>query len=96
MNVGDLLIGSGLGGIALSAVQAVINRKKLGADTASVLTKAAAELVQPLSDRIHELEGEVDRLRALVRTTVEQLDACHDVNRTKDALIAELTRGAPA
>lgn len=99
MDIGDLLIGSGIGGILLSAVQAVINRKKLGAETASVLTKAAAELVKPLSDRIHELEDEVKKLRTQVRETVDQLehassqlDQCQDRERAKDALIAELTR----
>lgn len=93
MDVGQLLIGGGVATIAVALIQAIQNRRKLGADAASVLTKAAAELVQPLTDRIHELEGEVDRLRAKVADTVQQLDACQDVNRAKDALIAELTRG---
>lgn len=92
MELGDLLIGSGAGAILLALVQAMLNRRKLGADTASVLTKAAAELVQPLRERIHELEGEVEELRARVRSTVEQLDKCQDINRAKDALISELTR----
>lgn len=92
MELGDLLIGGGGGAIVLALVQALLNRRKLGADTASVLTKAAAELVQPLRERIHELEAEVDELRARVRSTVDQLDRCHDVNRAKDDLIAELTR----
>lgn len=94
MQLGDLLIGSGAGAILLSLVQALLNRRKLGADTASVLTKAAAELVQPLRERIRELEGEVDELRARVRSTVEQLDRAQDRERAKDALIAELTRAA--
>lgn len=92
MELGDLLIGGGGGAIVLALVQALLNRKKLGADTASVLTKAAAELVQPLRDRIHELEAEVDELRARVKNTVAELDQCHDRERAKDALIAELTR----
>lgn len=93
MELGELLIGGGIGGVVVTAIQAMVNRRKLGADTASVLTKAAAELVQPLRDRIHELEAEVEELRARVKQTVEQLDACHDINRAKDDLIAELTRG---
>lgn len=99
MDLGELLLGGGIGGIIVSLIQALVNRRKLGADTASVLTKAAAELVQPLRERIHELEAEVETLRERVKETVglldesqAELDKCHDINRAKDALIAELTR----
>lgn len=93
MEWGQLLVGGGVAAVIVAVIQAVVNRRKLGADAASVLTKAAAELVQPLSERIHEMEKEMDLLRAKVRDTVEQLDRCHDLNRAKDALIAELARG---
>lgn len=96
MGVADLLIGAGAGSIIVAIVNALINRRKLGADTASVLSKAAIELVQPLRDRIHELEAEVDALRTKVKDTVDQLDACQASNRAKDRELATLrTRETP-
>jgi hypothetical protein len=95
MDIGQFLVGSGFTAILLAVFRAVVNRRKLGADTASVLTKAAAELVGPLTERIHELEDEVDVLRAKVRDVTNDLDKCHERERAKDALISELTRGDP-
>lgn len=92
MDVGGLLIGGGIGAILLALVQAVINRKKLGADTAAVLTKAAGELVKPLMDRIHELESQVEQLTTKAAQAVADLDQCQERCRAKDALISELTR----
>lgn len=92
MDVGGLLIGGGIGAILLALVQALINRKKLGADTAAVLTKAASDLVQPLMDRIHELESQVQKLTERATQAVNQLDECQERCRAKDALISELTR----
>lgn len=90
MGIADLLIGAGAGSIIVAVVNAFINRRKLGADTASVLSKAAIDLVQPLRDRIHELEAEVDELRTKVKDTVDQLDACQASNRAKDRELATL------
>lgn len=94
MDVGQMLVGGGIGAIVLAAVQAWINRKKMGADTAAVLTKAATELVQPLMDRIHELEAQVNKLTDRATQAVNRLDECQERCRAKDALISELTRGA--
>jgi outer membrane murein-binding lipoprotein Lpp len=92
MDIGQILVGLGGGGILASAVNALLNRRKLGADTASVLSKAAANLVQPLSDQIDRLEAKVKALEGRVTSLTDELDAAHDSNRAKDSLIAELTR----
>lgn len=92
IDIGQLLIGGGIASIVVTVIRAVVNRRKLGADTASVLTKAAGELVGPLMERMHELEDEVDVLRRKVRETTRELEDCHLLIRAKDALITELTR----
>jgi chromosome segregation ATPase len=94
MDIGQLLVGGGIGTIVATALRALVYRRKLGADTASVLTKAAAELVQPLTERIHELEAEVEVLRTKVHDAAAELERCHNQIRAKDARIARLTRGA--
>jgi DNA helicase IV len=95
MDVGQILLATGGGGILASAVNALLNRRKLGADTASVLSKAATNLVQPLSDQIDRLEKKVTALEGRVTSLTNELDQAHDLLRDKDGLIAELTRGKP-
>ena len=107
------LLGAGIGAILLAVVQAFFNRRKLAADTdkagaeaTSVLTAAALTLVQPLNDRIHELEGklqaaddQMDRITVKAKFLEEALDASRAREEAglareaaKDALISELTR----
>lgn len=93
MDVGQLLVGLGGGGILASAVNALLNRRKLGADTASVLSAASINLVKPLSDQIDRLERKVKALEDRLAAMTSELDAAHDSNRAKDSLIADLTRG---
>lgn len=93
MEIGNWLIGGGIGVVLVALIEAIRNRRKLGADTVSVLTKAASELVQPLTDRMHELDSEVDRLKSKVQGISAQLDRCRELNRAKDIRIAELLRG---
>lgn len=92
MDLGQLLIGGGFGAILVALVQALFNRRKLGADTAAVLSETALELVQPLRSEIKTLRAEIVELRARVQETTQDLDACKASNRVKDALISELTR----
>lgn len=63
MDIGSILIGSGASAILLAIVQAFISRRKLGADTAAVLTDTARELIAPLRDRLQEMGQEERRLR---------------------------------
>lgn len=95
MDLGSALAGTGVGTIAVGIINFVVNRRKLGADTASVLTAAAVELVEPLRAQIKELRAEVVHLKQQVATAVAELDACHDLNRHKDDLIAAFTREQP-
>lgn len=90
MNIAELLVGLGLGAVLVALINAIVQRRKLGADTAAVLSKTALQLVQPLSDRIHELEAEVTLLRDQVRETTGELEACHEREREKDRKIAAL------
>jgi outer membrane murein-binding lipoprotein Lpp len=89
-DLGALLLGGGGGTVLYAVVNAILTRRKLGADTAQVLSKAAIDLVDPLSKRIHELEREVDELRRKVRATTAELDACRDLGRRKDAELERL------
>lgn len=96
MDWAQLLVGTGLGGILASVVNAVINRRRLGADAdkvdaeaADVVTKTALTLVEPLRKRIGELEQEVETLRTKVRETTHELDLCRDASRLKDYRIRE-------
>jgi predicted nucleic acid-binding Zn-ribbon protein len=96
--VGTILL-SGTGGVVLkTGIENLLNRRKLGAETdkvdadaASVLSKTALELVEPLGRRIKELEGEVNDLRHQVRAATHELETCHDSIREKDRVIAEQT-----
>lgn len=92
MDVGSLLVGGGGVTVIATGIQVLFNRRKLGADTASVLSKAATNLVQPLSDQIDRLEKKVKELEARVESMTVELDAAHDLNRHKDDLIAAFTR----
>jgi hypothetical protein len=92
MDVGSLLMGGGGAGVFLAILQTIVQRRKLGADTASVLSKAATNLVQPLSDQIDRLERKVLALEGRVESLTNELDAAHDLNRHKDDLLAAFTR----
>lgn len=97
--VGTVLLSSTFGVLARTVYDSVVNRKKLGADTekvdaeaADVVTKAALALVEPLSRRIHEVEGQVEKLRDKVQETTNELDACRAASRAKDSRIREQER----
>jgi hypothetical protein len=106
MNLVAVLLGGGGGAILLAAFNAIVARKKLAADTdkagaeaTSVLTAAAVALVKPLNDQIHDLEIQLERVRAKATQLEDQLDAARGREEAglareaaKDALIAELTR----
>jgi TolA-binding protein len=101
MDVGTLLLGGGAATVVSTAISALINRRKLGADTAAVLSKAATDLVEaqaeivvkPLRERIRELEKEVEVLRGRVREAAAELDQCHTALRHRDEEIALLRDG---
>lgn len=91
-----LFVGGG-GATLVAGVQAVLSRRKIGseaertdADAASILSKTAMELVEPLGKRIKELEAEVGDLRRQVREAVGELEACRTSNRAKDREITRL------
>lgn len=92
MDVGGIVTGVGGGTVITAFLGFFFNRRKLGADTASVLSKAATNLVQPLSDQIDRLEKKVSELEARVKSMSTELDAAHDLNRHKDDLIAAFVR----
>jgi hypothetical protein len=77
------LIG-GTGGV-VAAATVLVQRRKLKADAADVISDAAISLVTPLKARIAELETEAkaDRRRAAARD--------HELDRIRDAL-RDLTR----
>jgi len=106
VNLVDILIGGGIGGIVVALINAIASRRKLrqegdkaGAEATSVLTAAAVALVKPLNDQIHHLEQQLDRVQSKATRLEAQLDAANAREEAglareaaKDALIAELTR----
>jgi peptidoglycan hydrolase CwlO-like protein len=100
MDVGTLLLGGGAATVLTTVISALLNRRKLGADTAAVLSKAAADLVEtqaesivkPLRERIRELERQVETLAGRVREATAELDLCHTTLRDRDEEIATLRR----
>lgn len=63
---GDLIlnwvVALGVGALLVEAFRAIVNRRKLGADYADVISKTAVSLLDPLKERIQELEGQVEAL----------------------------------
>lgn len=108
--IGTILLSGTFGAIVKEVVQSLLNRRRLGADAdkidaeaekavaegADVVTKAALALVEPLSRRIHELDNEVETLRAKVRETTQELETCRVQGRAKDRRIRELEHTRPA
>lgn len=108
-NLGELMMSGVAGGILATIISLFVNRKKLGADTAAVLSETAMELLPPLRSEIKELRAEIVELRARVRETTDELETCRagrraaDIDleatrereRAKDDLIAALTREQP-
>ncbi|MGI5144781.1 hypothetical protein ACQEVC_45440 [Plantactinospora sp. CA-294935] len=74
----------GTGGV-VAAAMVLVQRRKLKADTADVLTDTALTLVKPLRERVAELETEADDARRKVAATNGELD------RLKDS-VRDLTR----
>jgi molecular chaperone GrpE (heat shock protein) len=58
-NLTQLLLAGGLGGLVIEAFRAVVQRKKMGADYAEVISQSAINLLNPLERRIKELESEL-------------------------------------
>lgn len=90
VNIGTLLLSAGGGAIIAALVNFIGNRRKLNADAASVLSKAATELILPLQQRIQELNEDLSRLRTKIHRLEGDLDICREANVRKDAQIAAL------
>lgn len=76
-----LLSALGIGAVMRDVVKSVIDRRKLGADTTSVLTTVALSLVKPISD---QLEAE--------RTARAEEHAQHIAELQEERAQAELLR----
>lgn len=106
-DVALLLSALGLGAILNSVVKALSDRRKLGADTTSILTSAARELVEPLrkelaaeraervaehQEHVQELAAERAQVTQLKRDLDVALDECRTLRRGLAAAHDELTR----
>lgn len=54
----DILLALGAGGIIVEGVRSVVQRKKLGADYADVIASSAIKLLEPLEEKVKELEAQ--------------------------------------
>ena len=102
-----MLSALGIGAVLNSVVKAFSDRRKLGADTTSVLTSAARELVEPLRkelaaeraeraaehrEHVQALDAERAQVTQLRRDLDVALDECRTLRRGLSAAHAELTR----
>lgn len=110
MNTQDvaLLISAlGLGAVLNSVVKAITEKRKLGADTTSILTAAARELVEPLrkeltaerveraqehAQHIAELKAERQQAAELRTELDNALTECRDLRADLESAHTELTR----
>lgn len=89
-DVALLLSALGLGAVLNSIVKAVSDRRKLGADTTSILTSAARELVEPLRK---ELATEREERATEHRQHIEDLAYEKEVRRREhEAHLRELAQ----
>ena len=94
------VVGVGVGAILVELIRSFVQRKKMGADAAKVITDAATVLLEPLQRRVRELEEEVDKTRKQlteareeVAEATEALQAAHrEVVRLRD-LLSEKEKG---
>lgn len=56
----QILMALGIGSIATSVIQGLLQRKKVGADYASVIASSATGLLAPLTRRVAELESALE------------------------------------
>jgi hypothetical protein len=79
----------GIGGIATTAT-VLLQRRKLKADAAEVLTDTALALLQPLRDRIDEMDREARIVTGILRRwTVAILSPTADVQQLRRMVLAE-------
>lgn len=88
--VGQLLVGGSVGAVLAALINFIASRRKLGADAAAVLSKAAAALVSPLQERIQDLEKQLDRMRAKATRMENDLDECQRANVRKEGQLSLL------
>lgn len=98
------LLAGGGGATLVAAVQAFLDRKRVGAETekldadaAAVLSKTALELLEPLRKQVADLRQELgeateqlDRVKSKADDLERQLDTCRASNRAKDEQIHAL------
>jgi chromosome segregation ATPase len=89
-SLGQILVSASMGAVLVALINFIASRRKLGADAALVLSKAAASLVDPLQQRITGLEKDLDRVRGKARGLENDLDECRRVNVRKESQIAVL------
>lgn len=80
----------GAGGLA-ALTATVLQRKKIKADAADVITDTALTLVEPLRARVTELETEVSGTRRQVADTRENLEAANGELREMRTTVREMT-----
>lgn len=87
----ELIAALGLGGAIAAAVNAIVQRRRIGADTTAVITAAARELVDPLRKELAteraEHAAELDLGRRRLEQMREELASAMDEAR---ALRSEL------
>lgn len=93
MNVEDaalVLSALGFGAVAQAALRAITDRRKIGADTTSILTAAARELVEPLRKELAtEREERAAEHQQHVQELREEREAAAGLRADLDAALGE-------
>ena len=72
----------GLGAVVLEIVRSAFQRRKMGADTAEVISRSALALLAPLEKRIEDLTHELEEARTELATTRQELGEAREEIRT--------------
>lgn len=79
MNITQILTILGTGGALGAAIGSIIqwltNRRKLSADAASVISRTAIELLDPMRAELDAARGEIRTLRHRISELSDELDA---------------------
>jgi hypothetical protein len=83
------LVGLGAGAILVEALRSFVQRKKMGADYADVISASAVRLLAPLEARIKDLESKVLTLESDLNEARKALNhAVEDANHERALRIA--------
>lgn len=68
-----LCVALGFGGVIMEVIRSYLQRRKMGADYAEVISRSAVGLLAPLEERVHDLERQLSAALAEVASLRRQV-----------------------